>query len=207
MKNAEDLSSKFIHGTLISLLIWGILFCAGLAQAEPIIGKLRKRGSKDPLELILSETKKVVAIDGRPEILGYLRSLNSGDSISGAGRFSNDGKKVYLESLDRVGLRQILGAWQSTSREIFEFKNYDTLNVYVPTVKDDGDIALVQTRSLKYVLTPEKAKHFSIFMSDRTGHVRLGFLQLDKRKMEMTLTDSNTGQINEKISLWPLFAQ
>lgn len=205
MKNADRLSSKFIRATLLSLVIWGIVFCAGLAQAEPIIGKLRNYSPERPLELVLLNSKKVVTIEARPEIISYLRNLTTGDSISGNGRISNDGKKVYLDSLDRVGLQEILGAWRATSREIFEFKNYDTLNIYVPTVNHDGDISLAQTRSLKYVLTPEKESRFSIFMSDKTGYVRLGFIHFGKRKLEMVLTDSNTGELKEKMSLWPFY--
>lgn len=205
MKNAESLCSKIIRATLISLVLWGIVFCVELAQAEPIIGKLRNYSLEQPLELVLLNSKKVVTIEGRPEIVSYLRGLSTGDSISGSGRFSNDGKRVYLDSLDRVGLQELLGAWRAPTREIFEFKNYDTLNVYVPTVNNEGDISLAQTRSLKYVLTPEKGNRFSIFMSDKSGYVRLGFIHFQKRKLEMILTDSNTGQLKERISLWPFY--
>lgn len=188
----------------LSVIGW-LSFGASASQAEPIIGKLRNHGPERALELVLVKSSRIVTVEARPEIESYLRHLTTGDSISANGRVSNDGTRAFIESLDRVGMQELLGAWRSTSREIFEFQTYDKLNVYIPTVTYDGAVSLAQTRSLKYVLTPEKDNRFSIFMTDQKGVVRLAFIRIENRKLEMTLTDFDTGQPKEKISLSPFF--
>ena len=191
----------------ISLLMaaLGVLLLVESAFADAIIGKLRNSGPQKPLEVILMNTTQAVTIDTSPELLAYLRRLSTGDSISGQGRLSNDGRKVFLDSIERVGLQEILGAWRGSSREIFEFQTYDRLNVYIPTATYNGSVMLTQTRSLQYVLTPERENRFSIFMTDQDGRVRLAFLQLEQKKIELWLTDFESGQLTEKISLSPFY--
>ena len=196
--------SKILTESILVLVV--SLLTAVSAQAENYIGKLHFNGDKQPVTLILRESGARLLIETKPDLDSNLRLLKTGDTIACSGRLSNDSSRLYLESIERIGLQGLLGAWQSSGgKEIFEFLTYDNLNVYVPTVDTIGAVRLAQTRALKYVLTPENGSRFSIFMTNQSGDVRMAFLAFEKKRLALWLTNNSTGQTTEKISLSPFY--
>lgn len=179
------------------------IFSASTSHAETFSGYLRNNGPSQPLEITLLESSRVFRIEAAPVLTENLRRLQTGDILTAQGKISLDGMKLKLESIDRVGLQKLLGAWKSTRWEIFEFSDFTNLNLYVPTFEDSGSIALSQIRSLKYVVTPENVDRFTIFMSD-THDVRMGFIEVGKNQLTLSVTDFYTGLVTENILLSPL---
>ena len=201
------LKSAVVSGFSVALLSLTIL-AGSAAVASTISGTIRNdgqiNGQPSPIYLVTGG-QTAFQIDSKASVLELVRRLRTGDQITAQGTISTDGKKLVIDSVDRVGLQELLGTWRSSRWEIFEFRDFTSLNLYVPTV-DEGSASLVRTHSLKYVITPEQSNRFSIFMSDNLN-VRMGFLEVGSSKLTLTVTDPKTGQVSENISLSPIHLQ
>ncbi len=136
-----------------------------------------------------------------------LQKLSTGDFIIGSGRFDPHRQLFVLASIDTVGLQQILGSWRSSSGQIFEFRDFVRLNLYNThqrvrlARRGVSSPKFFMHRQMTYTLAPESGENiWSIFMADRQG-VHIGSMNLSSRKMDLTLYDTVTGQISEKIEL------
>ncbi len=188
-------------------IVIGVAY-ANTASAETLVGTLRNNGGEKPLEFVLSNTTDILVIEARTSLLADLRRLKTGDLITAQGSVLSETKKVHLESIDSLGIQQLLGTWKSDRYEIFEFKDFNQLNLYIPTYKAEGGISFSQTHSLSYVVTPAEGDGFSIFITD-DSEVKLAFLELQKNKLNLTVTQfkNNSGLVTENISLSPINLQ
>lgn len=174
------------------------------ALASSFLGILKNDSVSAPLQLTLMEPAGlVVTIDAKPELIASLRRLKTGDPVSATGRLNGDQTIFLMDSLERVGLQDILGSWQSPQKEIFEFMTFSQLNVYVVAESADGGTHLAHTKTLQYALTPEKDNRFSMFMTNPSGEVRMAFVSFENKKLVLILTDSQTGLPKQKFSLLP----
>jgi hypothetical protein len=185
-----------------------ILFCILLVMAlatnaragTMVTGELINNGADKPLTLHVKDAVAAYQLDASEALITFLRKLASGDSITAQGTLSSDQKKFTIESIDRLGLKELLVTWRSSRFEIFEFQDFTQLNLYIPTVASTGGISLSRTHSLKYAVMPEDSGSFTIFMKDDKDF-RMGFLDLRKNKVNLKVFDSNTGQVTDNISL------
>lgn len=193
-----------------SLLLLGVtaltlLASAGSANAASVTGTIVNDG-KNPLQLRIKDLAEPIAVEAQLTLLAYLCRFRTGDWVSVQGTISADKKKIKIDMVDRVGLQELLGAWRSSRWEIFEFADYDRLNLYIPKSGGSGSISISRLRSLKYVVTPDQNNRYSIFISDDSD-VKMGFLQIGDNQLTLTLTDSKTGRETENISLSPIRMQ
>jgi hypothetical protein len=185
-------------------ILFCILFVMALATtvhaSTMLTGDLINSGAGKPLALIVKEAGATYQIEASDALTTFLRKLGSGDSITAQGTVSGDKKKFSIDSVDRLGLKELLGTWRSSRYEIFEFQDFTQLNLYIPTVASSGDISLSRTHSLKYAVMPEDGGSFTIFMKDDSAF-RMAFMDLNKNKVNLKVFDSNTGQVSDNISL------
>ncbi len=158
-------------------------------------------------------------IAGSQALLNDLKKLSTGDFIIGSGRFDSQRQLFVLMSIDTVGLQQVLGTWRSATGQIFEFRDFIRLNLYhTPrgtrngtrdSTREEGTKppnapqmrGFFAHRQMTYTLAPESGRNiWSIFMADHQG-VHIGAMTLGPSKMDLTLYDTITGQISEKIEL------
>jgi hypothetical protein len=178
---------------------------------------------------------QTLTLDCRADLMVFLKRLHTGDSITARGNYSNglangnssvgalvgvslssdlnsdaialiSEKHFTIDSIDQVGLTQLLGTWRSSRWEIFEFQDFSQLNLYMPEMQNQGNISLAKTHSLKYIVTPDAENRFAIFMNDDRD-VRMGFIELGPNQVTLTINDFYTGQVSENISLSPLNPQ
>lgn len=188
---------------LASALVVFVLF-ASSAQAITISGALRNDAPDAPMALITANPKRTLVIESKTSLLLLLRRLKTGDQLVVQGDVSTDQKSVSVTSIDRIGLRELLGAWRSSRWQVFEFKDFSKLDLYVPKMNEDhGSVSLSKTNSLQYVIAPDSEDRFSIFMTDNRN-VRMGFLELRPNQVNLSFTDSQTGEVTENLSLSPL---
>lgn len=121
------------------------------------------------------------------EALGKLKSL---DTFSGRGIFG-PGNTVYLESVDFVSLRRLLGVWRDPS-VVVNFVDYSRVNFYIK-----GDR---HTDEYSYAVAPAEGDNWRIFFSDQASVV-LGSLTINRLKAQIELYDSNTGEVSKRFSL------
>ncbi len=210
MKKYLNLGLAFATLTLASI------FIAQAASADTFKGNIQNNGSAT---LHLTLTAPGQPWDGRdvalviPASLSvFMHHLHTGDSLTVDGSLEKSAGSpaasvaqiLSVDSIDEVGLQQLLGTWRTPRWEIFEFQNFNLLNLYIPTAGAEGGVNLQKTHALKYILTPDaQTNRFSIFMSDDRD-VRMGFLEVSESKLTLTVTDFKTGQVTDSIFLSPV---
>ncbi len=207
-----------------SFLFNGVRFSAGagfavpvamslgmpMAQADTITGNMLHTGSAETLRIRVARDGQVLSIQANNDILKCLRRLRPADLVTVQGTVNALRQVLTIDSIDRLGLQELLGAWNSERWEIFEFKTFSQLELYIPSVADtnngkgkprrDRHPFAGHTRSLRYAITPDPDEMFSIFMTDNDD-VRMGFLKVMPNKLVITVLDPKNGKVAETISL------
>ena len=168
----------------VAALIFGFLFIALIfsasANAHPgnsndiIRGQIINEGGISDLRL-KTETLEVYKVSGSQTLIARLRKLKTGDFIVATGTVSSD-KIVTLDSIQTVGLQELLGLWRSSRWEVFEFQDFSRLNLYLTHSDGQSDLSFSRTHELSYAITLENSADYSIFISDNLKKVMAGSL-------------------------------
>lgn len=119
-----------------------------------------------------------------------LLKLKTHDFISGT--VEEVGKSYILHSVDSVGLRRLLGLWQSGGT-VIEFSNFHAMKFLTQ-----------DTVEYMYTLTPDVGANWKVFLTDHNS-VTLGALRTNSiakpDEMTLELYDSTSGSIVKRINL------
>lgn len=119
-----------------------------------------------------------------------LSKLKTHDYIAGTAELV--GQSYILHSVDSVGLRRILGIWQSGNTMI-EFQSFNALKF----------LNKVSTEYM-YTLTPDSGSNWKVFLTDDNS-VTLGAIRMNSlthpNEMTFELFDSSSGSIIKKVHL------
>lgn len=119
-----------------------------------------------------------------------LLKLKTHDFISGT--IEVVGKSYILHTVDSVGLRRLLGLWQSGGT-VIEFSNFHAMKFLTQ-----------DTVEYMYTLTPDVGANWKVFLTDQSS-VTLGALRTNSiakpDEMILELYDSASGSIIKRINL------
>ena len=205
MKNPifRTLAHTAAHILLGSALLVALFFAdhADASDARQIIGHLRNKGPAQ--ELQLSFQGGTYTIKARPALITILRYLKDGNYITATGTVYPEQKAVVLDSVESLGLKELLGSWRANTRlEIFTFENFNSMAISYISFPNSGPIELNKSVKLSYVVTPEDRNRYSIYMTDQRS-VMLGSLRIGDRQMTLEVFDNDTGRVSDNISLSP----
>jgi hypothetical protein len=179
----------------VSTLFIIFLFSCLSVGAENVVitGKLLVK--QNNFQLISTDKKVYSLVPINQEVLHSLKQLSTGDSIQGAGQVKNN-QTLILDSIDFVGIKKLLGGWQS-SDGFFSFENYEDLTLY----NFSSHLMLGKKSAMKYALTPSEDSQWKIFII-QNGEVVLANLDFVSDTM-MTLNhfNSKSGNISKKTIL------
>lgn len=186
------------------ILAYTILVFAPLAMADNVVGFLT-HGSDSSLQLKIQSSDQTFSIQASADVDSILNGLKEGSLIIGTGRIMPIERKVQIDAVQTVGLKELLGKWRSTTAEIFEFKSFSKLMRYAPNSNVEGSAPGPRSKveNFDYALSPDRDKSFSIFMSDTEMRMLVGTLHFVDHTILLTVYDSQTGLEAEKISLSP----
>jgi hypothetical protein len=154
---------------------------------------LNLRGNNDLYKITSSQ----------PNVLSDLRALKENDFLIASGAINAQARTVSIDAIESVGLQRLLGLWRTAKWQVFEFRDFNRVNLYSPSGVTAQQMALEQKREFSYVLAPDCAKRYSILLSD-DHTVHAGSLQYSDGLVQITMFDTKTGQISEEISLLPV---
>jgi len=175
--------------TLSSLLILGVLSITSLSYADSIRGVVVRKNDDTVMVRLVGSKAGVMKL--RPvyqSVLNQLNKLKSGDIFQGIGnlRYLDSGEQVVmLESIDFVGLRNLLGAWIASNLVVVDFVDFDQVKVLIPSA-----IGL-KTYLLSYSLAPSHDSDWMIFLRDMDSVV-LGSLRLTTHTALIEFIDPET---------------
>lgn len=124
-----------------------------------------------------------------------LSKLHDRDYISGVGNFTSD-KTLLVESIDFVGLRQLLGVWVGDNTWI-NFRDFTTANMYSQNPEAP------QKTELEYSVTSAPGADWTIFFAGENT-VNVASLSLGKQRAVLQFFDAETGQMTKKVELTKL---
>lgn len=135
------------------------------------------------------------------QVTSQVKGLQEGDLLSATGELVISNKTAYVETVDFVGLKRILGRWESKDGYSINFKDFRSAVVAQkqPLPWDPNE---EKTVNLVYAILPLKESNWSLFMSNRKT-VRVGTLSIQETKLSIQLVDQRTGKVTEDISLSP----
>lgn len=201
------LPSSFLCGLALLVAIGVSCVGASTARADNIIGYLVAPHSvvEKGLRIRLKDQKDPLRIETSDTILETLKNLRLGSLIVGTGQVTLDRKAVRLDAIQTVGLKELIGTWQSSRWEVFEFRDFNKLMRYLPMESEAGDFRLTFVESFDYAITPDRNDLYSIFITDNHKRMMVGTLRFNEGSLLLTVYDSQTGLESQKISLSPLF--
>jgi hypothetical protein len=153
----------------------------------------------------LRQTIKISSKDAG--IANDIQKLRTGDYISGKGEYDASLQTVSLVTLEFVGLQKLLGRWENHESDIFDFKNFSRLDLYLAAPSEDPSLAIQPSRRLRYIVVPDSGSGWSILMVDSIAgnahSIEVGNLSLYRGKLQIDIFDAKTGQIKRTIHLSP----
>jgi hypothetical protein len=195
--------SVLVIALFLSSAVWAsqTLVVEGVIQAragKPVI----RLGNKD---IILKPHDQHVARD--------LNRLRIGDFLSGYGIYDSTRNTLDLQTIETVGLKNLLGRWQTHDGQVFDFRTFSQLLHYSSLINEWVNYAktLLQTttpaksRELSYTLAPDSAKdRWAIFVADQQS-LLIGYVQFSAKGMLLTLINPNSGRVIQKFVLRPMY--
>ncbi len=176
---------------LLGFLI--ILTSFHVNAAELVRGLVRVNANNEAYLEIDGKTSQSYLIRAKNETAAELKRLKTDDYLVGTGNIIND-EEIFLENISYVGLTEILGLWKS-NYDFMDFENFSRVKFY-----DYVDATKVGSVTLNYTLTPAKGQSWRVYFTDGNS-VTLATLILDSDKAQLTIFNSQTGQIERTLNL------
>lgn len=121
-----------------------------------------------------------------------LSKLHDGDCLVGSGTRNLD--QVFIQHIDSIQLKSLLGAWRSSNWQM-NFQNF--YSVVITDLSDGGSSA---PDNYSYSLAPNPGTGWNIFLS-LNNKVQAGRLNLSAETLSLQLVDANTGELLNPIIL------
>ena len=123
-------------------------------------------------------------------VIKSLKRLRSGDFLIGEADVNFDSRVLKLKTLDIVGLSSLIGTWENSSADLYQFKDFKTLKLY----KSGALSTPVTGQTWRYRIAPGDGNAWSIFIS-RDHQIFFGTLDFKSNGMQMTFFDSRGSNV------------
>jgi hypothetical protein len=170
-----------------------LISCQSFAQIK-FRGKVIRVGA-DVYVVEEGSKKNFTLYSADPEIREHINLLSQGDFIEGVAT-SITPPRLFVESIDFVGLKKILGTWK-TNKRVFDFKDFNLLSIWS---FDFGNDFFSRKKNYTYSISPGEGPDWQVFVADE-NHVVVGSLDFVDNIAILTIYDSNTGSSREVITL------
>ena len=179
------------------------LLLPSISRAESLRGFIQKSSGQRYLEVQNDNgTKSLLQITTTTEpVRTSLNKLKAGDYLVARGTVDIESKSVQVEAIESLGLHALVGAWTSDRREVYDFRDFSRLTLYIPS--GDAKTNVVKAGEFRYAVTPDQGAQYSIFLSDNQS-VTIGSIEFKKSRLMLKVVDPSTGEVSSELSLSPL---
>ncbi len=187
-------------------IAFNIFFMAQATQARSLKGKIIVSDNEN-IYLIRKNFKlKVTTKD--PQIAQVFKKLKNNDYISVEGEvISTD---LVVSSITFVGLKELLGLWQSQHGTCFYFTNYTQFKTFTPQLNSGCSLKMISTINqeetlldYKYVITPSKDR-WNIVISKEQDQYLAEYDNTNSMIKKLKIFDSETGEMTSTLVLRPI---
>lgn len=135
------------------------------------------------------------------EIKTQISKLKTGDFLSFEGYIDEKNSTFYVVSVNFVGLKDLLGNWVGDDEYCYKFKNFSTLGIYNKTENQKCDFSVnFLVREFSYFINSSELD-WSVLLSDDEGSYLMDLTLNSKDSAELSLYDSQSGDILRKIRI------
>lgn len=182
-------------------LFASVLLIASTAFADGVTGTI-SRNVFQQLYLVAQDGVQYKVSSRATDVLKTLNRLENGDSVVATGRMDRVNFNVDIESIDFVGLRKIIGLWNTmNAKGMMQFKSYSDVNVYSYALQNSGGSSVVRShKNFKYTVSPANNGDWVMFLSDDSS-TQMGFLNIRDSEATISLLNSQTGDVSSVIRL------
>jgi len=193
-------------GVTVSLIVLTLAYLL-FASLPPASASESLRGfvhqSKGQLTIALKSSATPFRVTPSSGSHENLSSLHDGDYVILTGNVNQANHTIEIEAIESVGLQALLGIWRTQQWQVFEFRDFNRLNLYGSTMTPPSPVGLEKLREFSYILAPNSDNKFTIILTD-DKEVHAGVIELADKSVHLQLFDSKTGQVAQDISLSPL---
>lgn len=176
-----------VRGKVNFLVLTICMFVASVSYAESLRGVVIRRDADTALVRLIGSSEAPLNV--RPvyqSVVSQLDKLKSGDIFQGNGhvrQLDSGGRVVMLESIDFVGLKNLLGTWMASNSALVDFIDFDRVQVQMPSGLG------LKRYHLTYSLAPSRESDWMIFLHSSES-VILGSLTLNSRTAVIEFIES-----------------
>ncbi|MEK7357414.1 MAG: hypothetical protein AAB250_13260 [Bdellovibrionota bacterium] len=197
----KPFASVSIFGSSLVTLLIALLFSFDVS-AQSIRGFIRMNTDGEAFLEVAPTATTYRLLTTSSLVANDLRNLKQGDFLVARGSLDEAQNIAFVDTIETVGLANLIGAWQSGTTRVYDFEDFSRLNLYKAT-QDPKGVILSKLREMNYLIAPESGGRYSIFMSDNRS-VQIGFLDFTASGVELSVIDPKTGRVSEHISLSPI---
>lgn len=180
---------KIIISWSLSLLA---LFLCHSAFADHVEGHLHRDSSGVSIHLTTNhKSYKLTSVT--TEVQEVIGRLGSFDFVRGQGQVRAD--QVVLETVDFIGLKNLLGAWSLAGGAFVTFKDFLNASYTIPDFFYPDRV-----EDYTYSLAPGESKAWRILVSNGSW-VSVGYLEINKNKLKVQFVDLKTGNLKKPLEM------
>ena len=133
------------------------------------------------------------------QLENLFKKLKEHDFISIEGARSSTSTTIRVDSIHYVGLHDLIGNWKGDDNYCYRFKSFTHLIIF-PAQKKNCKMEIVAGREYAYTINPTE-HDWLLLLSDNQANYVADFILKNSNSVEMSLYDSNTGDILRTIKL------
>jgi len=145
--------------------------------------------------------QKLVISPINPEIKLQLSKLKSGDFLSIEGVMDDKQSVLYVNSVNYVGLKDLIGNWVGDDEYCYQFIDFYVMSIYNKNDKNKCDFAINSlAREFSYFINPAYPD-WSALLSDNDSSYLMDLTLDSKNSAQLSLYDSQSGDIIRQIRI------
>ncbi len=188
---------KFETSVFTFLLGLLILSNATAANYDGVVSTLNQKRA-----ITLKSTgKKYSIVPASTEIALQMSKLKVNDFISLEGRIDDKQSTITVNSMNYVGLKDLLGNWVGDDDYCYAFLSFSNLSIFTKTVMNTCDFHVDRlSRDFSYTINPATAS-WLVLLSDNEDSYIMDLVVRSKVAAELSLYDTRSGDILREIKL------
>lgn len=157
---------------IIFVLLASFFFTVSSQAGQFLNGTIFLKGENIYLNASLSSDSEPVSIRIAPRtemVKEVLNKLNTGDYLSGGFEMDAANRLYWLDTVESVGLRSLLGSWYEAGT-LFRFESFNRLRIVSSVNVIEGGVfsSRIQSKDFNYSLSPSDGeRNWIAFLSDR----------------------------------------
>lgn len=175
-------------------------FSSMALSAQQITGKVERIQYSAYLQTSAPQSCHKYRIEANSEeAAGNIEKLSTGDALTASGVYDNRACRVLIDSVDYVGLKDLLGLWYNDDGYV-HVHNFTTISVHSIQFRKIKAGEKVNTVDFRYSVTPSSGNEWVVFLSTPKS-TTFATVNLKKTSATVKIFDSENGSIVQTINL------